>query len=179
MTERPHPEPEPLARPKHLLSIRRAFTQLLVIGVTLPALLIWGVGSWTSNASVNELWETLSHELAGHAVQRTLRYVETGETALAVNDALLELQLVDPTKRRETLSYLVEGLRANPNVTWYSYAGPDGAYLSAYHPADGGIRVTWREQVEGGTLYRDFLVGRDDTWEALPEKTVSSPRLTE
>lgn len=171
MRETPHSQTASVPQPKRLLSIRRAFTQLLIVGVTLPALLIWGVGRWTSNAAVNELWQKLSHELADHAVQRTLRYVETGATALAVNDALLELSLVDPTNRRETLSFLVEGLRANPNVTWYSYAGPDGAYLSAYRPADGGLRVTWREQVEGGALYRDFLVSRDDTWEVLPEKT--------
>jgi len=73
----------PSGRPKRLLSIRRAFTQLLVIGVTLPALLIWAVGQWTSDAAVNDLWEQLSQELTGHAVQRTLRYVETARSHAA------------------------------------------------------------------------------------------------
>ena len=141
-----------------------------MIGVTLPALLIWVVGHWTSDAAVNDLWEKLSHELAGHAVQRTLRFVETGETALAINKAVLELDLLDPAKCEKVLAYLVKGLRANPTVTWYSYAGADGVYLSAYHTADGGIRLTWREQVENGARYRDFTVDREDNWEALPEK---------
>ena len=164
------PAPAPGTRPKRLMSIRRAFTQLLVLGVTLPALLIWAVGHWTADTAVNEMWEQLAEELAGHAVQRTLRYVETGEAALETNNALGKLDLVDPSKRKEILKFLVEGLRAHPNVTWFTYAGTDGAYLSAYHPATGGLRVTWREQVEGGARYRDFMVARDDTWEALPEK---------
>ena len=69
----------PSDKPKRLLSISRAFTQLLIIGVTLPALLIWVIGHWPSNAAVSDLWEHLSHELSGHAVESTLRFIETGE----------------------------------------------------------------------------------------------------
>jgi len=173
MASHPDLEPTPSSRPKRLLTIRRAFTQLLVVGVTLPALLIWIVGQWTSDAAVNELWEQLSRELADHTVQRTLRYLETGETALSYNDAMLDLEFVDPADRKALLSYLLAGLHSNPNATWYSYAGADGSYLSAYRPATGGIRLTWREQVEGGALYRDFLVAEGGTWEPLPEKVAT------
>ncbi|MDF1700234.1 MAG: adenylate/guanylate cyclase domain-containing protein [Planctomycetota bacterium] len=158
------------ARVARLPSIRRAFTTILVLGVTLPAVLIWGVGRMTAGEAVGELWEQLSHELTGHAVQRTLRYVETGRSALGYNRGLLEQGTVDPQDRKGLLRYLLRGLQANPNVSWYTYAGPDGAYLSAYRKPGGGTVLTWREQVEGGARYRDFEVQDDGSWKSLPEK---------
>ncbi len=141
---------------------------MLVIGILLPAALIWGVGRVTAQRAVTELWGSLSHEIADHTVERTLRRLETGDTALGFNAAVLGLRLVDPQDRRALLGYLLAGLRANPNVTWYSFGGADGAYLSAYRAKD-GIRLTWREQVEGGARYRDFLVDDTDAWIPQPE----------
>ena len=54
-------------------------------------------------------------------------------------------------------------------MTWYSFAGTDGAYISAYRTAS-GIRLTWRVQEEGGARYRDFRVAPDGKRHALPEE---------
>ena len=102
-------------------------------------------------------------------MERTLRFLETGNTALDYNASAVSLGLVDPTDRRGMLGYLLAGLRANPNVTWYSFAGEDGVYLSAYRAPEGGLRLTWREQADGGARYRDFLVETDGGWTGLPE----------
>ena len=53
-------------------------------------------------------------------------------------------------------------------MTWYSFGTADGAYLSAYWSQD-GIKLTWREQVEGGARYRDFLVDDSGAWTPKPE----------
>ena len=157
------------SRADRLPSIRRAFTMLLVLGVTLPAVLIWAVGRMTAGDAVNDMWHKLAHELTGHAIQRTLRYVETGRSALLYNEGLVEQGVLDPSDRKGMLEYLLRGLNANPNVSWYTYAGTDGAYLSAYHPPGGGTRMTWREQVDGGARYRDYNVMGDGSWQDLPE----------
>ncbi len=154
-------------------SVGRTLLQILVFGILLPAALIWGLGHFTSREAVRLMWQGLSKEIAGHSVESTLRYLETGETALALNSSMVDLGLTDPANRKSMLEYLLAGLKANPNVTWYSFGGADGVYLSAYRPptSEGGYRVTWREQVEGGALYRDFRVEDDGTWTPLPEKT--------
>ncbi|MDJ0975765.1 MAG: adenylate/guanylate cyclase domain-containing protein [Planctomycetota bacterium] len=150
-------------------SISRALFQLLVLGILVPAALIWGIGHFTARAAVTELWSELSEEIADHTVERTLRFLETGDTALAYNAAAVVDALVDPADRRAVLRYLLAGLRANPNVTWYSFATEDGAYLSAYRK-EGRTRLTWREQEEGGARYRDFVVEDDGSWRAEPEQ---------
>jgi adenylate cyclase len=150
-------------------SIRRALLQVLVLGIVLPAALVWGVGHLTAQAAVTVLWDGLSRRIADYAVERTLRYLETGETALAYNDELVAQGRIDLADHEGLLDYLYAGLEANPNVTWYSFASPDGAYISAYRTAT-GIRLTWRVQVEGGARYRDFRVAPDRTRTALPEE---------
>ncbi len=152
-------------------SFGRALFKILFFGIILPAGLIWAVGHLTAGAAVSYLWGGLSHEIAEHTVDRTLNYLETGATALDYNDAAVELGLVDLADRPAVLRYLLAGLSANPNVTWYTFASEDGAYLSAYRPPEGGTRLTWREQVDGGARYRDFLVAEDGSWTALEEKT--------
>ena len=145
---------------------------MLVIGILLPAALIWGVGRVTAKRAVTQLWGNLSREIADHTVERTLRRLETGDTALGYNAAALGLGLVDHEDRRGLLGYLLAGLRANPNVTWYSFGGADGVYLSAYRTNE-GIKLTWREQVGGGARYRDYLV--EDTGEWAPQPEVVKP----
>lgn len=167
MKERADPEASTQERTH---SIGRALMQILVLGILVPAALIWSVGHISARSAVKELWEELSHEIVEHTVERTLRRLETGETALRYNASALGLGLVDTQDRQAILRYLLAGLHANPNVTWYSFGGADGAYLSAYRSGD-GIRITWREQVEGGARYRDFVVEADGAWTAQPEKT--------
>ncbi len=150
-------------------SISRALVQILVLGILVPAALIWFIGRMSARSAVTELWDELSREIVEHTVERTLRRLETGATALDYNASALTLGLVDPQDRRAILRYLLAGLHANPNVTWYSFGGADGAYLSAYR-SDGGIRITWREQVADGARYRDYVVEADGTWTAQPEK---------
>jgi len=150
-------------------SFGRALFQILVLGILVPAGMIWAVGHVTARAAVTYLWDGLSREIAEHSVERTLRYLETGTTALDYNDAAVRLGLVDPHDRRAMLAFLLAGLEANPNVTWYTFAGADGAYLSAYHHPEGGLRLTWREQEEGGARYRDFRIEGDGTWTPLEE----------
>ncbi|MCK5802907.1 MAG: hypothetical protein KAI66_08745 [Lentisphaeria bacterium] len=151
-------------------SFGRALFQILVLGIFLPAGMIWTVGHFTARAAVAFLWDGLSDEISGHTVERTLRYLETGSTALDYNRFAVALGLVDPRDRRAMLRYLLAVLEANPNITWYSFGSADGAYLSAYRSPDGGLRLTWREQEEDGARYRDFRVLPDGGWEALEEK---------
>ena len=151
-------------------SIGRTLFQILLFGILVPAGLIWALGHVTARSAVTSLWNSLSKEIADHAVERTLRYLETGATAVSYNTSLLGQGMTDPKSRRAMLEYLRAGLIANPNVTWYSFGGADGAYLSAYRPPGGGTRITWREQEGGAARYRDFLVEADGLWTALPEK---------
>ncbi len=150
-------------------SFGRALFQILVLGILLPAGIIWGVGQITAHAAITYLWGGLSVELADHSVERTLRYLETGRTALDYNASAVSLGLVKVEDRRPMLAYLLAGLKANANVTWYTFAGEDGVYLSAYRAPEGGVKLTWREQEEGGARFRDFRVEEDGSWAALPE----------
>jgi len=154
---------------KRTHSFGRALFQILVLGILLPTGLIWAVGQVTTRAAISFLWEGLSDEIAQHSVESTLRYLETGNTALEYNASAVSLKLVDPADRRGMLDYLTAGLQANPNVTWYSFAGEDGAYLSAFRRPEGGVKLTWREQEDGNARYRDFLVEADGSWTTLPE----------
>lgn len=151
-------------------SISRALLYLLVVGILVPAALIWAIGHATARSAVGTLWDGLAAEIADHTVERTRRFLETGESALSYNASAVQTQTVDPAARESLLEYLLAGLRANPNVTWYSFGGADGAYLSAYR-SDGRIRLTWREQVGSAARYRDYFVLDDGAWQALPEQT--------
>ncbi len=152
------------------LSIRRALARLLAVSVLVPAALIWAVGRWTASASVEHLWGQTAERLTALVEQETRIHLETGTTALSMNDAALADRWVEAGDRRALLGYLLAGLRANPHVTWYTFAGADGAYLSAYRDPGGTTRLTWREQEEEGTRYRDFVVEADGSWRALPEE---------
>ena len=68
-------------------SFGRALFQILVLGILLPTGLIWAVGQVTTRAAIGYLWDGLSAEITQHSVERTLRFIETGNTALEYNAA--------------------------------------------------------------------------------------------
>jgi adenylate cyclase len=150
-------------------SLLTALLGLLFVAIALTAVGIGSSAYLATRQTVDLLWDDLSGQIAEHAEERTLRHFESGHAALELNERLAQIGTVDPSESEAMLRYLHAGLGANPNITWYTLARVDGAYLSAYRELDGGVRVTWREQVEGGALYRDFRV-QEGSWVALPEE---------
>ncbi|MEG6508978.1 adenylate/guanylate cyclase domain-containing protein [Methyloligella sp. 2.7D] len=142
------------------ITIRFALIALLLAAIVPTATGI-GVSAYlNSRATVELLWQDLADEMIEDARQKALRYVEAGTAQLRMSRLLTDEGLIDPADRPALLDYLYLCLLGHPNVTWCSWGGADGAYISAYREPSGGLRLTRREQEADGTRYRDYRVRR-------------------
>ncbi len=152
------------------ITIRFALIALLLTAIVPTATGI-GVSAYlNSRATVELLWQDLANEMIEDARQKALRYVESGTAQLRMSRLLADQGLIDPANRSELLDYLYRCLLAHPNITWCSWGGADGAYLSAYREPDGKLRLTWREVTAKRTRYRDYRVEPDGTRKLILDK---------
>ncbi len=149
------------------ITIRFALIALLLAAIVPTAAGISLSAYLNSRATIELLWRDLADEMIEDARQKALRYLESGASQLRLSRLLTAEGLIDPVDREATLRYLHRCLLAHPNVTWCSFGGSDGAYLAAYREPDGKIRLTYREQEEVGTRYRDYRVGADGRFQQI------------
>jgi adenylate cyclase len=152
------------------ITIRFALIALLLAAI-IPTATGIGVSAYlNSRATVELLWHDLADEMIEDARQKALRYVESGTAQLRLSRLLTDQGMIDPADREGLLAYLNRCLMAHPNVTWCSWGGADGAYLSAYREPDGKLRLTHREQEAGGTHYRDYRIKPDGSYALIMDK---------
>src|SRR4051812_36860080 len=101
-----------------------------VIGLIILAAGAVGLSAYESSSRIiANLWHAFSDEIATNTTQRTLRFLEPAEPAVALARQLAAEKKLDPQNRMATLEYFHAVLLANPTFTWVSFGGVDGAYL--------------------------------------------------
>ncbi len=146
--------------------------RIVLLGLLLACIVPTGVGLsvsafLNSRETVRLMWSDLAGELVENASEKTLRYFEPGPPQLRFQRQMVLDGALDVSDTEELLSVLLRCIKAQKAVTWCSFGGVDGSYLSAYRTETGSIRLTDRRQVDGGALVSDLELSGDE-WRALP-----------
>src|SRR5260370_24989122 len=139
-----------------------------VIGLILLAAGGVGVSAYLSSRRVvTTLWHSFANEIAANTTQRTLRYLEPAEPAVALEQRLASERKLDPSDRKLMLEYFHAVLLSHPTFTWVAYGGADGAYLAAFRNTPSEVLETWREQTAKGTRWRDLIRQPDGSFKTV------------
>src|SRR5436309_12209491 len=139
----------------------------LVMGVCSLVLLTGGVILWlahrSARAGIEALTGSLFREVSGRAAAHSREFVHRAAPVVESLGQLADkgLAVDDPDR---LAPQLLGVLRANPGLTWVSYADEAGTFTGVYRTPDGGLRFN-RSWITGGrTRQVESDVLPDGTW---------------
>ncbi|HEV3255419.1 MAG TPA: SpoIIE family protein phosphatase [Gemmataceae bacterium] len=158
----------PAAPTTHGLSFRAK----LVLGVCGLVLLTGAVVLWlahrSARASTEELTGSVFREVSGRAATHTRGFVLHAAPVVETLGQLADKGLAVDDPERLT-PQLLGILRANPGLTWVSYADEAGTFTGVYRTPEGGLRIN-RSKIAGGrTRQVEYDVLADGTWKVFKD----------
>ena len=154
------------------LSIDTVLTTVLVLLITLAAGGV-GVSAWSNTVRSLELgWVELADGVAEGTVYEVTHFLAPAAPSAALAEATVDAGGLDVADQDGLLRWADDALRANPDVTWFGWAGAEGSYLASMRWQHDGVvehRRTARVPTEGRTWHRDWAL-RDGTWVEVSER---------
>jgi adenylate cyclase len=158
----------------------------VLVTVTLVLLLITvGVVGITSFVSARRMAEDLSGQVLEQTAKRIAEQVQR-ELAIATGQAALDAALlgggrIDPANKEAVANYLVDAIRAHPQLSYLSWAlDANGDLVNVERDRSGRIELTLlTRQPDGKLELRQLLVhpdGRREPLQTQPDKPENDPR---
>lgn len=147
---------------------RRTFSYPLSLAVVIAAL-VAGAGGWVAwwnyragVANTRDLANTLFAQVGRQTADATAAFLAHAPPAA---EALRNLDADAPGAGSEARArQLLDVLRANPGFTWVSYSDAAGAFVGAYRPAPGALRINRSSIANGTTTLDEHDVLPDGSW---------------
>jgi adenylate cyclase len=153
---------------------------LAVVVATLVALTGGFIAWWNyraATATVDDLSRALFEQAARQTGDATRDFLGRAPPAVETLRRTAELDEA-PVAREAMARRLLAVLRANPAFTWVSFSDLHGAFIGAYRPATGPLRISWSELRGGKTTAEELDVGDDGAWtrRSLTDDSTYDPR---
>src|SRR3954452_7885102 len=144
-----------------------SFRAKLVLGVCTLVLLtgavVLGLAHRSAKAGTEQLTGSVFREVSGRAAAHTRGYVLQAAPVVESLAQLADKGLAVDDPDRLT-PQLLGVLKANPGLTWVSYADEAGTFTGVYRTPDGGLRINRSQIANGRTRQVEHDVLPDGTW---------------
>src|SRR4051812_26886574 len=147
-----------------------SFRAKLVLGVCALVLLtgavVLGLAQRSAKAATEQLTGSVFREVSGRAATHARGYVLQAAPVVESLAQLADkgLAVDDPD---HLTPQLLGVLKANPGLTWVSYADEAGTFTGGYRTPDGGLRINRSRIANGRTPQVEHDVLPDGTWEGF------------
>src|SRR3954454_9720931 len=147
-----------------------SFRARLVAGVwglvLVTGAVVLGLAQRSARAGTEQLTGSVFREVSGRAAAHTRGYVLQAAPVVASLAQLADKGLAVDDPYRLT-PQLLGVLKANPGLTWVSYADEAGTFTGVHRTPDGGLRIN-RSRIAGGrTRQVEHDVLPDGTWKVF------------
>jgi sigma-B regulation protein RsbU (phosphoserine phosphatase) len=134
--------------------------------VLLTGAVVLGLAHHSARAGTEQLTGSVFREVSGRAAAHTRGYVLQAAPVVESLAQLADKGLAVGDPDRLT-PQLLGVLKANPGLTWVSYADEAGTFTGVYRTPDGGLRII-RSRIRGGrTRQVEHDVLPDGTWKVF------------
>src|SRR6185436_1810505 len=114
----------------------------------------------TTTREVEELAHSLFRDLSRQAFHRTREHLGSARDMVGLLQDLSDQGRLS-SDRRAPGGEMMAALRSNPDYTWVSLSGEDGAFTGAYRGSDGSTLINSSWIVDGKTKMEEFNISKD------------------
>ncbi len=150
------------------LGFRGALLALLLGVLAITALLVGGSAHYNARFAVEDLGRQLMEQSAERIEQYVNAALDVAVTQSEINAQLIRSGALDPADHAAMTQFFLSALRANPSLTYLSWANETGSYWHVYRDHDGTLLAQWiLPNPSGGFDLTDFRPRADSTLEQI------------
>jgi len=148
------------------LGFRGALLALLLGVLALTALLVGGAANYNARFAVQDLGRQLMDQAAGRIQQYINAVLDVAVAQGEINAVMIESHALKPDDHVYMTRYFLSAMRANPSLTYLSWANNSGSYWHVFRDKDDELLVQWiLPNASGGFDLTDYRPREDGTFE--------------
>ncbi len=150
------------------LGFRGALLALLLGVLALTSVLVGGSANYNARFAVEDLGRQLMEQAAGRIQQYINAVLDVAVSQGAINAFMIESHALRPDDHVYMTQYFLGAMRANPSLTYLSWASNNGAYWHVFRDKNGELLVQWiLPNATGGFDLTDYRPHADGTFEQI------------